>query len=328
MTADRPNIDRSFDGVVIGGGPAGMSAAMWFVDLGMSVCIIEKEAELGGLMLSIFAPITNYLGLEAANGREMRDRFAAQLSSDITIKFSAEVKAINAGENFVECSDENIGFKALIYAAGVRRRMLPAVQKFNGSGVMFSGSGERKTVAGQRVVIVGGGDAALENALILGEYADEVTVVHRREEFSARAEFVEKAEALPNVKFLMRHVITELNGAGKLESVIAKSLDGEACKTIEAERILVRIGTEPNSELLRGLVETDPAGFIITDITGATGLKNIYAAGDVANPTSPTIISAAGTAAAAAKAVFEGSQNTKRKISKKLKFDEKLNRFC
>ena len=301
----RSKIDRNFDGVVIGGGPAGMSAAMWFADLGMSVCIIEKEAELGGLMLSIFAPITNYLGLEAANGREMRDRFAAQLSKDIEIKFSAEVTAINPHENFVECSDENIGFKALVFAAGVRRRTLPAVKKFMGSGVMISGSGEKKTVEGESVVIVGGGDAALENALILGEYANEVTVVHRGEEFSARAEFVEKAKRMSNVKFLMRHEISELNGSEKIESVTAKSREGEADKTIQADRILVRIGTQPNSELLRGIVQMNDAGFILTDITGATSQKNIYAAGDVANPTSPTIITAAGTAAAAAKAIFE-----------------------
>jgi thioredoxin reductase (NADPH) len=209
----------------------------------------------------------------------------------------------------VECSDENIGFKALVFAAGVRRRTLSAVRNFTGSGVMISGSGEKRSVEGESVVIVGGGDAALENALILGEYANEVTVVHRGEEFSARAEFIEKAKKMPNVKFLMRNEIAELNGVKKLESVTAKSRDGEN-KIIEADRILIRIGTQPNSELLRGIVATDAAGFIITDITGATSQKNIYAAGDVANPTSPTIITAAGTAAAAAKAAFQPLSNS------------------
>lgn len=305
MIENKAKIDRNFDGVVIGGGPAGMSAAMWFADLEMSVCIIEKEAELGGLMLSIFAPITNYLGLETKNGREMRDRFAAQLSDKIKIKFSADIKSINVEGNFVECADENISYKALIFAAGVRRRTLPAVPKFTGSGVMISGSGEKKTVQGQRVVIVGGGDAALENALILSEYAKSVIVVHRGVEFSARAEFIEKAAQLPNVNFLMQHEIFELNGAGKLESVTTKTNVDGTPTTIKADKILVRIGTVPNSELLRGHVRTDAAGFIITDVTGATNIKNIYAAGDIANPTSPTIISAAGTAAAAAKALFE-----------------------
>jgi len=308
MSKNSTKIDRKFDGIVIGGGPAGMSAAMWFADLGMSVCIIEKEAELGGLMLSIFAPVTNYPGVRTENGREMRDLFAAQLSQDIEIKFSADVRSINTDENFVECSDENIGFGALIYAAGVRRRMLPAVKDFTGSGVLISGSGEKRTVEGQRVVIVGGGDAALENAMILGEYAKTVIVVHRGGEFSARTKFVEKAASLPNVTFLMRHEIVRLNGSAKLGSVTAKSRVDNAEKIIETDRILVRIGTEPNSELLQGIVELDAAGFIKTDITGATNIKNIYAAGDVANPTSPTIISSAGTAAAAAKAIFSSSK--------------------
>lgn len=305
MLVNKAKIDKNFDGVVIGGGPAGMAAAMWFADLGMSVCIIEKEPELGGLMLSIFAPITNYLGVEAANGREMRDLFAEQLNDKIEIKVSSKVKSINAEANFVECEDENIGYKALIYAAGVRRRTLPAVREFCGSGVMISGSGEKKTVEGLRVVIVGGGDAAVENAFILSEYAKSVTVVHRRAEFAARTEFVEKAAALPNVTFLMQNEIAKLIGTDNLEAVITEDTFNGGKTTIKADRILVRVGTEPNSEFLRNIVEMDAAGFIKADITGATNVKNIYAAGDVANPKSPTIISAAGTAAAAAKAAFD-----------------------
>src|SRR5690606_25615147 len=193
MSENKGKIDRKFDAVVIGGGPAGMSAAVWFDDLGLSVLIVEKAAELGGLMRSIFAPITNYLGREAANGREMSERFAAQLSSRIGVKLSAEATALDAAENFIECGGEKIGYGVLVFAAGVRRRMLPAAMEFSGDGILTSGAKERALVQGRRVVIVGGGDAALENALILSEYADAITVVHRPDEFSARSESVERA---------------------------------------------------------------------------------------------------------------------------------------
>src|SRR5690606_24947716 len=149
--------------------------------------------------LSIFAPITNYLGYTAANGRDLRDRFASQLSSRIQVKLSTAVTAVEPEQNFIECGGEKIGYGVLVFAAGVRRRTLQAVEEFSGEGILASGAKEKASVEGKRVVIVGGGDAALENALILSECGGEVCVGHRRDEFSARPEFIEKAAAADNV---------------------------------------------------------------------------------------------------------------------------------
>lgn len=309
MSENKVKIDQNFDAVIIGGGPAGMSAAMWFDDLGQRVLLIDKAAELGGLMMSIFAPITNYLGCKAANGRDMSRRFAAQLSSAIELKLSTEVTAVNSEQRCIECNGEKIGYGTLVFSAGVRRRTLKAVEAFAGAGVLQSGAKDKGSVEGKRVVIVGGGDSALENALILGEYAQEVIVVHRRGEFTARAEFLEKAKAEQNIKLVTNSEIEALRGDGTLRSVSLKNTASGETSLIDADSILVRIGTEPNSELLRGTVETDEHGFIIVDANCRTSAPNIYAVGDVANPLSPTIATAAGTGATAAKTAFHDFKN-------------------
>lgn len=304
MSENKGKIDRKFDAVVIGGGPAGMSAAMWFDELGQRVLLINNAAKLGGMMLSIFAPITNYLGCEAANGREMSERFAAQLSSAIELKLSTKVTAIDADQSRIECGGETFDYRTLVFAAGVRRRTLRAVEVFAGNGILQSGAKDKLSVKGKRVVIVGGGDAALENALILSDHASEVSVVHRRGEFTARAEFVQKAEALGNVNFLMNSEVAELSGDEKLSSVAVRNRETGEISSIDADRILVRIGTEPNSDLLRGKVRMDDNGFIIVDANCRTSIANIFAVGDVADPLSPTIATAVGMGAAAAKTAF------------------------
>jgi thioredoxin reductase (NADPH) len=234
----------------------------------------------------------------------MSDRFAAQLSSRIEVKLSAEVSSINALRSYIECGGEKIGYGSLVFAAGVRRRKLSAVEEFSGAGILTSGAKEKTLVQGRRVVIVGGGDAALENALILSEYAGEVIVVHRRDEFSARPEFVKKAEQAAKVTFIMNSEIEKLHGGEKLRFVSVRNNTTGEISEIETDHLLVRCGTEPNSELLRGIVETDARGYVIVDANCRTSAPHIYAAGDIANPISPTIATAAGTGATAAKTAF------------------------
>jgi thioredoxin reductase (NADPH) len=172
-----------------------------------------------------------------------------------------------------------------------------------GKGVLVSGSRDRREVSGKRVAIVGGGDAALENALILSEFASKVYVIHRRKAFSARSEFVEKVAAKHNVETLYSTTILAINGSERLDSVTTLETDREESRELAVDALLIRIGVEPNSELIAGQVETDERGYITVDRTGRTSLKRVYAVGDVANPVAPTIATSVGTGAAAAKAI-------------------------
>jgi thioredoxin reductase (NADPH) len=157
-------------------------------------------------------------------------------------------------------------------------------------------------VVGKRLAIIGGGDAALENALILSEYAKRIYVIHRRSEFTARPEFVNAAIASPVIEFLINSKVVELKGTDLLSSLVVSNVSQES--TIEIDAVLIRIGVQPNTEIFSGGIDLDPQGYIRVDHLCATNVRNVFAAGDVANPVSPTISSAVGNAATISKVIF------------------------
>jgi thioredoxin reductase (NADPH) len=300
--------NSDLDVVIIGGGPAGMSAALWSADLGMKAVLLEKEPDLGGQLLWTFNAITNYLGVEAADGRELRDRFLQHIIKwNVDVLTSASVSRADLRKRSIVLQDgRELTARAIIIATGVRRRKLdvPGEDEFRGRGILDSGVGAKNDVAGKTVVIVGGGDAALENALMLSEAAKSVTVVHRRDEFSARSDFVDRATRDPKIEFILNSQIAVITGNQNVEGVEIRAVRSGAISQLATDAVLIRIGVVPNTELFRDQLALDKGGYIVTDAASATSLPYIYAAGDVANPRSPTISTAAGTAATAAKHFF------------------------
>lgn len=299
-----------FDVVIVGGGPAGMSAALWCVDAGMSAALIERGDVPGGQLGLIHNPIRNYIGLLAASGSEMTDRFVASLENLPFERFhSLTVESLDVERRSISLSDgRSLAGDSIILATGVKRRLLnvPGQIEFQGRGILGSGAGEQEAARGKTIVIVGGGDAALENAMILSEVAAKVIVVHRGSEFSARPDFVTSAKTLTNIEFLLETVVTSISGDHALTNV---TVDGHFRQTIDTDLLLIRIGVIPNSELAVGKLETDARGYIVVDSRGATSAPGIFAVGDVANPHSPTISTAAGSAATAVKSLVSGRQS-------------------
>ncbi|MBK9164008.1 MAG: FAD-dependent oxidoreductase [Acidobacteria bacterium] len=293
------------DIVVIGGGPAGLSAAAWCSDLGLSAVLIEGSEQPGGQLHSINNPIANYAGLAAANGRE----FAAKLLEwekqfAFRREFGTRVESVSADPLVLRTAGgEEFRPRAVILATGLSRRRLGLAgeDEFVGKGVLRSGAGQREEAPGKHVVIVGGGDAAIENAVLLSEFAERVTVVHRSREFRARAEFLESARSAKNVELITETYVTKILGEERFEGIEVSGPEGP--DLIMADLLLIRIGFKPNSELLRGLVELDVSGYVQVDVTCLTSEPMIYACGDVANPVSPTISTATGMGATAAKAI-------------------------
>lgn len=302
-----------FDVLIVGGGPAGMAAALWCDDLGLSSCLVDSSSNLGGQLHWIHNPITNYIGAEFPNGDAVARAFSAPLSKFFfTPMLDYEVMSIDPASRTVSLDDgREISAKAIVLATGVRRRKLdvPGEAEFKGKGILDSGSRDKAEASGRKAAVVGGGDAALENALILADHAEKVFLIHRGEKFSARKDFVKAVKHHERIEVVLNARVTEFGGSSDLEFVDVE-LASSGSSRIAIDNAVVRIGVQPNSELLRGIVNLDAAGYISVDREGRTSADRIFAIGDVANPVSPTISTATGSASSAIKCIAASIRKT------------------
>jgi len=298
-----------FDVIIIGGGAAGLSAALWCDELGLNTLLLESNAELGGQLLWIYNKIKNHLGSEAENGRELRDIFVRQIETrNFTLRLETKVREVDLEKKSVVLEKgETLFARAIIIAAGIKRRKLnvEGEEKFQNKGIIQSGKRDQNLVKGKTAAIIGGGDAAFENALILAETATKVLLVHRGKDFRARKEFVGKVLENPKVEILTETVLTKFIGNEEIEAVELKNLKTGDTKILPAEAALIRIGVAPDTEIFRGKIDLDERGYIKIDSRCETNVKDIFAVGDVANPVAPTVSSAVGMGATAAKAILE-----------------------
>ena len=301
-----------FDVIIAGGGPAGMSAALWCADLGLNACLIDCRSDLGGQLHWIHNPIENYIGAKFADGTECLHRFKASLPDRrIELRTDEEIDRIELESGSVVVhAGEKLAARAFVLATGVRRRTLgvPGEEEFKRKGILGSGSRDRRQAADLRVAVIGGGDAALENALILAEHAEKVYLIHRREEFSARPGFVEAVDRHQKIEIIFSARVKELGGSEHLEFLDLEDPE-KGIHRLLIDKAVIRIGFEPNSELLN-MAEIDDAGYLVVDAVGRTSLKRVYAIGDVAHPTSPTIATAVGSAATAVKTIASEIQRS------------------
>ncbi|MDT5059684.1 MAG: thioredoxin reductase [Acidobacteriota bacterium] len=295
------------DVIIIGAGAAGLSAALWCDELGLDTLVLEQSAEIGGQLLSVYNPIENYLGARVGNGREMRDLFAEQVKdSEFDLWTDVEIESVNLSARRVALrSGEELQAISLIIATGVRRKRLgiPGEVELMGRGVMESGTRDRDRFAGKDVCVVGGGDAAAENALLLAEVCPTVTLVHRGKKLRARTEFVERLRGEHCITVFTDSVVRRIIGETEVEGV--EIMRGGAIKSFEmaVRGVLVRIGVEPSTELFRDQLHVDERGYIVVTGEQETSVGNVFAVGDVSNPLAPTISGACGAGATAAKVI-------------------------
>ena len=152
-------------------------------------------------------------------------------------------------------------------------------------------------------MVIGGGDAAFENALILAETASKITLVHRNEDFRARSEFVKRVQRNSKIEILTNSVVKKIIGNERVEVIEIQNSLTDEMKILPVEAVLIRIGVEPNTKIFRGQIELDESGYIKINQNCQTNLQNIFAVGDVANPLAPTISSAVGMGATTAKVI-------------------------
>lgn len=299
------------DAIIIGAGPAGLSAALWCAELGLDTVLLERGREIGGQLLWIYNSVENHLGARVNNGRELRDVFAAQIkNSKFQLRTEAEIVCSDLQAKRLRLRDgEELEARAVIIATGLRRRRLnvPGEREFAGRGVVESGRGEREFLVGKNVCVIGGGDAAAENALLLAEVCPRVTLIARSSQLRARRTFVEKTEAHPRINVLYDTTVRRITGESEVEAVevACEKRDDDSAQTlfIEARGVVVRIGYEPNSEFVREQIRTDKKGYITVTSETEASIENVFAVGDISNPRAPTISGAIGAGATAAKAI-------------------------
>jgi thioredoxin reductase (NADPH) len=295
------------DVLIIGAGPAGLAAALWCDELGLDTLVLEQNEQIGGQLLSIHGPINNYPAVRADNGHEFLERFSERVAAaDFDLWTGVGIESVDLKAKRISlASGEELQSISIIIATGVRRRQLgiPGEAEFAGRGVVESATRDRDVLAGKDVCVIGGGDAAAENALLLADVCPTVTLVHRRKKLKARPTFAQQLQTQHCITIFPESVVTRILGDGKVEAVEILRKDALKPFQMAVGGVVIRIGVEPNTELFRGQLELNDAGYALVTSQQETNLANVFAIGDVSSPLAPTISSAAGAGATAAKII-------------------------
>ena len=294
------------DVIIIGGGPAGYTAALYAARGNLRPLVFEGFAYGGQLMIT--SDVENYPGFEdgilgpelMATMRKQAARFGAELISDdvTSVDFSGHpLKVTVSGEEYQAHS--------VIVATGATARQigLPSEQSLQGMGVSYCAVCDAAFFRDKHVVVVGGGDSAMEEASFLAKFATDVKVVHRRDEFRASKIMIDHARAKPNVEFVTNAVVEEVLGtdASRVTGVKVRDTVTGDTRELPADGLFVAIGHDPTTSLFKGILDMDDAGYLITrDGSTETNVDGVFAAGDVVDHTYRQAVTAAGMGCMAA----------------------------
>ena len=292
---------NKYDLAILGSGPAGLSAAIYARRGELNTIIIEKSFASGGQIINTYE-VDNYPGLPEITGfelatkmKEHSDKFGAEyLNADVT-----EVKK-NGDEIIIVTSEGEISAKAVIIASGASHRSLgiPGEENLTGSGVSYCATCDGAFFRGKDVVVAGGGNVAVEDAIFLARACNKVYVVHRRDELRAEKVLQTKLFELPNVEMVWNANLTNINGDGNVESVDVKFKDGSA-RNIKVDGVFIAVGITPNKIKVDGLNTTED-GYIVADESGITNIPGIFVAGDVRDKSLRQVVTAVSDGANAA----------------------------
>lgn len=289
------------DLIIIGGGPAGLSAAIYALRAKMDVILIEKLGIGGQIALSDV--IENYPGYRSISGSELMSKFENH-AKDFGLKTEIATieRIIDAGDRKITKTDsKDFESKAVIIAAGAKPRNLSVKgeNKFTGRGVSYCATCDGPFYNGRDIVVVGGGDTAVKEALYLSKIANKIYLVHRRDRLRAEKIMQEKLLSNPKVEFLWNSAVDEISGGEMgVERISVRNIQTNKKSEVKAEGIFVFVGITPETGFVD--VKKDEGGFIITNDRMETSMKGIYAAGDCRNTPLRQVATAVGDGAIAA----------------------------
>ena len=273
---------EKYDTIIIGAGPAGLSAALYSSRAGKKTLLLEKAIPGGQIYLSSI--VENYPGVKSTDGQKLIETMLDQAKTFGTeVKPFSEVKEADLPKKTVKTREGEYTADSIIIATGNRWKKLnvPGEDKLVGRGVSYCATCDGPFFKEKAVAVIGGGNTAVEEALHLTNFASKVIIVHRRDTFKAEKILQDKAKENKKIEFEWNSEVSAINGEEKVESLNIKNLKTGEEKTLDVAGVFVFVGMIPNSEPFQGQVKMDERGYIITDEKMRTSLPDVYAAGDV-----------------------------------------------
>ncbi|TAL32711.1 MAG: hypothetical protein EPN93_15505 [Spirochaetes bacterium] len=294
--------NRVYDVLIIGGGPAALTAAVYCIRKGVSTGLVTMD--FGGQVAET-AAVENYMGYKYIEGIQLTERFKEQVQQfEIGISQGRKARAIKKGSPVTVTLDDGGMFRArtLIITTGKSWRKLgvPGEMELAGRGVAYCAICDAPLFAGKRVLVVGGGNSGVEAAIDLAKIAQHVTLILHLPYLSADKVMIDVLARFENITILFEHSIKEIQGSLSVEHAVIREMKSGLEKVLDVQGVFVEIGLIPNTDFVNGLLEMNTAGEIVVDASCNTNVPGIFAAGDVTSVPYKQIIIAAGEGAKAA----------------------------
>ncbi len=297
---------KIYDVMIIGGGGAGLTAALYASRANLSAILFEKLVP-GGQIASTDL-VENYPGFpEGVLGPEIAQKMEAQAVRYGTQIVYEEIKSLSQKGDLFEAVSTEVSYTArsVILAMGASFRMIgiPNEKELTGKGVSYCATCDGAFFKGKKVIAVGGGDSALQEGIFLTRFAERVTIVHRRDKLRGSPILQERAKMNPKISFIWDTVVDKIEGEKKVEAVLLKNVKTGETQRIPADGVFVFIGHDPNSGIAKDFVALDEKGHVVTDGSLAASVPGVFAAGEVRKGAVRQLVSACGEGCAAALAV-------------------------
>ena len=285
-----------YDIIIIGSGPAGLSAAIYAQRACLDTIVIEKNGISGGQVLNTWE-VDNYPGFPGVTGfelsrqfREHANKLGARVVQDevVQVELSGNVKK-------VVCEEETYEARCVILASGAHHRTLevPGEEELRGAGVSYCATCDGAFFRGRTVAVVGGGDAALEDSIFLARMCEKVYIVHRRDKLRGAKRLQERVQALENIEFVWNSETVAIEGNAQVEALRLRQTKTGEERRLDVDGVFIAVGIAPESELYAGQLELDEQGYIRADESGQTSVPGVFAAGDVRTKALRQILTAA-----------------------------------
>lgn len=293
-----------YDLIIVGAGPAGLSAAVYGMRAGLELLVIEQLSMGGGQVVNTYE-VDNYLGLPGINGFDLGQKFRAHADGFGTVFQSGKVVAVRdeGDRKVVETADgARYEARALILAGGAEHAKLgvPGEKTYRGQGVSYCATCDGAFFKGRDVAVVGGGDVAVEDAVYLARFCRKVFLIHRRDSLRAAKILQEKLFSCDNVEVVWDSALKEIHGTdGLVEGVTIHRIKEEQDQKLAVEGVFIAVGMKPNTEAYRGTLSCDEGGYLVAGEDCKTNVPGIFAAGDIRTKTLRQIVTAVSDGACA-----------------------------